>query len=62
MSVLDDTCCGICERIITKEQWNKHLFSSTHSHRVVNAYLPAYSPQRKLTSDEVVYLRKFFGK
>ena len=27
MSFLDDTYCQLCEKFITKEQWNKNLYS-----------------------------------
>ena len=52
MAFFKDTYCQIGERFITKEQWNKHLYSSRHLHREVNGYWPAYFPQRKLTRDE----------
>ena len=62
MSILDDTYCQLCERFITKEDWNKHLYSSRHLHREVNGYWPAYFPQRKLTGDEGMILEKAFWK
>ena len=58
MSILDDTYCQFCERLITKEQWNKHLVSSRHIHREVNGYWPACFPQRELTRDEGMILEK----
>ena len=62
MSILDDTYCQLCERLITKEDWNKHLHSSRHLHREVRGYWPAYFPQRKLTVDEGMILEKGFWK
>ena len=62
MSFLDDTFCQICDRLYTKEQWDKHLYSSRHLHREVNGYWPAYFPQRKLTSDLSIKLEKAFWK
>ena len=58
ISILDDTYCQLCERLITKEQCNKNLFSSRHLHREVNRYSPAYFPQRKLTRVEGSILEK----
>ena len=49
MSVLDDTYCQVCERLITEEQWKKHLFSTRHLHREVNGFLLAHFAQKKLT-------------
>ena len=60
MALFNDTYCQICDRFITKEQWNKHLFSSRLLHREVNGYWPAYFPQRKLTRDESSILEKAF--
>ena len=48
MSFLDDTYCQLCERFITKEQWNKHLYSSRHLHK------KAYFPNRRLIGDESI--------
>ena len=47
MSFFNDTYCHNCERLITKEQWNKHFYSSTHLHRELNGFRPAYVPERK---------------
>ena len=52
MAFFNDTFCQLCERFITKEEWNKHLYSSRHLHREVNGFWPAYFPQIKLTGDE----------
>ena len=60
MALFNDVFCQICERFYTKEQWNKHLYSSRHLHREVNGYLPSFFPQRKLTRDEGVKLEKAF--
>ena len=62
MSFFNDTYCQICDRFITKEQWNKHLFSNRHLHRGVNGYWPAYFTQRKLTKDEGSLLEEAFWK
>ena len=45
MSFLDDTYRQLFERFITKEQWNKHLYSSRHLHKKAYGYTPAYFPQ-----------------
>ena len=60
MALVNDIYCQICDRFITKEQWNKHLYSSRHLHREVNGYWPAYFPQRNLTRDEGMILEKAF--
>ena len=62
MSFLYDTYCQLCERFITKKQWNKHLYSSRHLHKKAYGYIPAYFPQRKLTGDESIKLEKAFWK
>ena len=62
MSFLDDTYCQLCERFITKEQWNKHLYSSRHLHKKAYGYTSAYFPQRRLTGDESIKLEKAFWK
>ena len=60
MALFNDIYCKICDRFLTKEQWNKHRFSSRHLHREANGYWPAYFPQRKLTRDEGSILEKTF--
>ena len=60
MTLFDDIYCQICDRFNTKEQWNKHLYSSRHLHRVVNGHWPSFLPQRKLTSDEGMKPEKAF--
>ena len=60
MSILDDTFFQTCDRFITKEQWNKHLFSGRHLHREQNGYWPAYFLQKKLTRNEGIILEKTF--
>ena len=62
MSFLDDTYCQLCERFITKEQWNKHLYSSRHLHEKAYGYTPAYFPNRRLIGDEANILEKAFWK
>ena len=47
MTLFKDPYCQLCERIITIEQWNRHLYSSRHLHRGVNGYWPASFPQKK---------------
>ena len=60
MALFKDIFCQICDRFYTKEQWNKHLYSSRHLHREVNGYWPSFFPQRKLFKDEGVKLEKAF--
>ena len=60
MVIFDDRFCQICDRLYTKEQWNKHLYSSRHLQREVNGYWPSFFPQRKLTRDEGMKLEKAF--
>ena len=60
MPIFNDIYCQICDRFITKERWNKHLYSSRLLHRGVNGYWPAFFPQRKLTRDEGMILEKAF--
>ena len=60
MALFNDIFCQICDRFYTKERWNKHLYSSRHLHREVNAYWPSFIPQRKLTRDEGIKLEKAF--
>ena len=60
MALFNDIYCQVCDRFITKEQWNKHLFSSRLLHREDNGFWPAYFPQRKLTRDEGMILEKAF--
>ena len=62
MALFNYTYCQICDRFITKEQWNSHFYSSRYLHKEMNVYWPAYFPQRKLTRMKVSYLRKLFGK
>ena len=38
MSFFNDTFCRLCERFTTKEQWEEHLYSSTHLHIEVNGF------------------------
>ena len=60
MTLFNDVYCQVCDRFITKEQWNIHLNSSRPLHREVNGYWPAFFPQRKLIRDEGVELEKAF--
>ena len=60
MALFNDIFCQICHTFYTKEQWNKHLYSSRHLHREVNGYWPAFFPQRRLTRDEGMKLEKAF--
>ena len=60
MTLFNDVFCQICDRFCTKEQGNKHLYSSRHLHREVNGYWPAFFPQKKLTRDDSMVLEKVF--
>ena len=60
MALFNDIFCQICDRFYTKEQWNKHLYSSRHLHREINGYWPMFFPQRKLTRDEGMRLETAF--
>ena len=60
MVLFNDTYCQVCDRFYTKEQWNKHLYSSRDLHREVNGFWPPCFPQRKLTRDEGIKLEKAF--
>ena len=62
MSFLDDTFCQLCERFITKGQWNKHIYSIRHLHKKAYGYTPAYFQNRKLIGDEGSKLEKAFWK
>ena len=50
MSFFNETYCQLCERFITKEQWDKHLSSSRHLHREMNGLWQEYIPQKKTTA------------
>ena len=60
MAIFNETYCQLCDRFITKEQWNKHLYSSRHLHRDVNSCWPAFFRQMKLTRDDGMKLEKAF--
>ena len=60
MATFNDINCQICDRFISKEQWNKHLYSNRHLHSEVNGFWPAFFSQRKLTRDESMKLEKVF--
>ena len=60
MALLNEVFCQIFDRFITKEHWNKHLFSSRYLHIEVTGYWPAYFPQRKITRHEGMKLEKAF--
>ena len=60
MALFNDIYCQICDRFISKEQGNKHLYSSSHLHREVIGLWPALFPQRKLTNEEGVITEKSF--
>ena len=62
MPIFNDIYCQICDRFITKERWNKHLYSSRHMHREVNGYWPAFFSQRELTRNEGMILEKAFSE
>ena len=48
MSFLDDRYCQLCERFITKERWNKHLYSSRHLHKKSFWLLSSLFPAKKI--------------
>ena len=58
MALFNDVYCQFCDRLITKEQGNKHLYSSRPLHREVNRYWPAWFPQKILNRDEGMKLEK----
>ena len=60
MALFNDVYCQDSDRFYTKEQWNKHLYSSRHLHKEVNGYWPAFFPERKLTRDESIKPEKAF--
>ena len=60
MPFFNYTYCQLCGRFITKEEWNKHLYSSRHLHQEVIGYWPVCFPQRKLTRNEGSILEKAF--
>ena len=62
MSLLYDTYCQLCERFITKEQWNIHLYSSRHLHKKADGYTPFCFPKRQLIGDEGNTLERAFWK
>ena len=41
MALFNDPYCQSCERFITKEQSEDHLYSDRQLHREVNAFWPA---------------------
>ena len=47
MALFSDIYFQNCDKFITKEQTNKHLFSSRHLHRKVIGFWPAFFPQKK---------------
>ena len=62
MSILDDTYLQLCERLITKEVWNKHLDSSRHLYKEAHGYWAACFHNRKLTGNDSIILEKIFWK
>ena len=60
MAPFNDVYCQICDRFITKEQWNKHLYSAKHLNREAKGFWPAFFLQTKLTRDEDMKLEKVF--
>ena len=60
MALFNGIYCQICDRFISKRQWNKHLYSSRSLHKEVNGYWPACFLQRRLTKDEGMKLEKYF--
>ena len=63
MALLNVLYCQLCDKFLTKEEWNKHLYSSRHIHREVSGYWPAkICPQRKVFGDGGSLLEKGFGR
>ena len=60
MAFFIDTYCQVCEKFLTKEQWNKHLHSSRHLHREVNGIRSSYFAQGKLTGGKGSRLEEAF--
>ena len=60
MALLNSIYCQICDTFITKERWNKRLYSSRLLHREVHEHWPAYFPQTKLTKVEGMILENSF--
>ena len=58
MALFNDTYCQLCERFLTEEAWNVHLYSSRHLQKGVNWYWPTKILQRILTRDEGSTLEK----
>ena len=58
MALFNDKYCQNSDRSITKEQWNKHLYSNRHLHREVNGYWHAFFQQSNLTRVEGIILEK----
>ena len=64
MALFNDIFCQICDRFYTKEQWNKHLYSSRHLHReekLMDIGQPFFHKENYLET-KVINLRKLFGK
>ena len=61
-SFFSDTYCQLCERFITKEKWNKRLFSNRHIYEETYGFWTAYLPNRKLTIDKSFKLEKAFWR
>ena len=40
MAFFNDIYCQSCDRFITREQGDKHLYSGRHLHKEVNGYWP----------------------
>ena len=57
-----DTYCQLCERFLTKEQWNKPLYSHRFLHKEVNGYCLAIFSNRKVTGYQSSRLGKAFWK
>ena len=47
---------------LTKEEWNKHLFTNKHLRRQTKGYRAAFFPDRKVTSDGSKKIEKAFWK
>ena len=60
MALFNDRYCQTCDRFITEDKRNKHLYSSRPLRREVDGYEPAFFKQRKLNRDESSTLEKTF--
>ena len=60
MALFSNMNCQICDRFITEEQWNNHLFSSRHLKNRTEWILARVIFTKNKTSDEGGILEKAF--